>query len=236
MQVPPPPPPVTVPPPPMVSTVRGRRTGLAALVALVGVAVGLAMMLLAGLARAATVEGFARAPVGCTTTLQFDRAGVFTVYLETRGTVDAVDGDCSLNGTSYDHQSDGLMVTTELTASDGTEVAVESVDLTRRYDTGTFRGTSIGVARVPAAGEYRLAVSSEADDIVVAVGGAPDADSRMLQVAGLVVAALGLLGGVLIASTGRRKAPPTAPRPVIPVVQERPTLPTTAPQWGPPSV
>jgi len=235
MQVPPPVPRPPVPPPPvsspMVASGRGRRTGAAVLVALVGLALGVALLLSAGLARTATVEGFARAPVGCTTTLQFDRAGVFTLYLETKGDVGQVDGDCSLNGSSYDHQGSEATVQTDLAAADGAAVAVESVDLTRFYDTGAFRGSSIGIIRISAPGEYRLMVRSETDDVVVAVGGSPDADSRLLQLGGAVALVMGVLAAGLVMGTGRRRPP------VTPVQQERPVLPVQQfppPQWGPP--
>lgn len=239
MHVPPvPPPPVPTPmvQPPMVSSGRGRRTGAAVLVGLVGAALGVALMLSAGLARTATVEGFARAPVGCTTTLQFDRAGVFTLYLETKGSVEQVDGDCSLNGTSYDHQGADASVQTDLSTPDGASVPVETVDLTRRYDTGSYRGTSVGVARISAPGEYRLMVRSEANDVVVAVGGSPDADSRLLQLGGVVAIVLGLLGSLVVMGTGRRRPPSPQLPPARPVLPVQPVQQIHPPQWGPPSV
>lgn len=252
MHVPPPPqaPPM---PAPMLSTRRGRRTGAAVLVSLLGVAAGVALLVAAGLARAATVEGFARAPVGCTTTLEFDRAGVFTLYLETKGSVDAVEGDCSLNGTSYDHQGSAVAVQASLVDASGNTVAVESVDLSRSYDTGSFRGRSIGVVRVPAPGEYRLTVASDSTDVVVAVGGAPDADSRLLMLAGVAVMVVSVLAGILVAASGRRRPPPAPSAPAPPpgggaVLMPRPVLqaqlpqapppqarPMPPPQWGPPS-
>ncbi|MBU6316344.1 MAG: hypothetical protein KGR47_07535 [Acidobacteria bacterium] len=238
MHVPPPAPPPAPPhaaaASPMVSSPRGRRTGAAVLVALVGVALGVALLLSAGLARTATVEGFARAPVGCTTTLQFERAGVFTLYLESKGTIDEVAGDCSLNGTSYDHEGSQVALQTDLTAADGTGVTVESIDFTRSYDTGTYRGRSVGIVRIASPGEFRLVVQSDADDVVVAVGGAPDADSRLLQLGGVVSVVMGLLAAALVMATGRRRTPPNPPRPVLQARSATPAQQFPPPQWGPP--
>ena len=62
---------------------------------LVGLASGAVLLVLAGTAEGRTVRAFARAPIGCTTTLQFDRAGVFTFYVETAGRTSALGGDCN---------------------------------------------------------------------------------------------------------------------------------------------
>ena len=45
------------------------------------------------------VAGFARAPVGCDTTLDFDRTGEFFLYVETNGQLDVVSGDCGASST-----------------------------------------------------------------------------------------------------------------------------------------
>ena len=45
-----------------------------------------------------TSAAFARAPVGCETTLDFDRSGEFVLYIETTGQVDGIGGDCDVTG------------------------------------------------------------------------------------------------------------------------------------------
>lgn len=233
MHVPPPAPSPFPAPTPMVSSRRGRRVGAGVLVGLVAVVVGLATMLLAGVARTSTVEGFARAPVGCTTTLQFDRVGVFTVYLETKGRLDEVTGDCSLSGGSYDHSDGAVSVGVALTDQSGEPVPVQETGLTRSYDTGAFRGRSLGIVNIARSGEYQLSVQSDASDVVVAVGGSPDKESRLLTVLGVAVALLGVAGGALLALSGRRRPPPgPAPRPTLTTL-----VPPSTPQtWGPPRV
>ena len=48
------------------------------------------------------VADLAPAPIGCDTTLVFDRAGTYTFFLETTGTVGEIDGDCDTDDRSYD--------------------------------------------------------------------------------------------------------------------------------------
>lgn len=233
MHVPPPAPLPFPAPAPMVSSRRGRRVGAGVLVGLVGLAVGLATALLGSVARTSTVEGFARAPVGCTTTLQFDRVGVFTVYLETKGRLDEVTGDCSLSGGSYEHSDGKVSVGVTLTGRSGEAVPVQEIGLTRSYDTGAFRGRSLGIVNIADTGEYQLSVQGDSSDVVVAVGGSPDKESRLLTVLGVVVALLGTAGGALLALSGRRRPPPgPSPRPTLTTMV--PPAPPSA--WGPPRV
>jgi hypothetical protein len=66
----------------------GRRSGLLALgLALIvaGVAAAVAGVLVGSSRYDDGVKKLARAPVGCTTTLQFDHSGTYRMYLETKG-------------------------------------------------------------------------------------------------------------------------------------------------------
>src|SRR3954469_13867067 len=98
---PPPPPTVAAPP------AKGKRrkglmiTGL--IVLLVGV-LGGAAIIAYGMSRyKEAVNSLARAPVGCTATLVFDKADSFTVYIETKGKLGELSGDCKANR-EYSHE------------------------------------------------------------------------------------------------------------------------------------
>src|SRR5262245_29445528 len=65
-----------------------RRTGLliAGIVVLIGgLAGGGALIAASGSSYQEGVENLARAPIGCTTSLDFQTTGTFTIYIETKG-------------------------------------------------------------------------------------------------------------------------------------------------------
>ena len=92
---PPPPPPVAAPP------AKGkRRTGLlvTGLVVLLAGLIGGGAVVAKGKSNYEdAVHSLARAPVGCTTTLVFDKADKFIVYIETKGKLTELSGDCNAN-------------------------------------------------------------------------------------------------------------------------------------------
>ena len=184
-------------------------------VALVGIVTGVALLALSGAAKEKTVKRFARAPVGCTTTLQFDKAATFTIYIETKGSVGAVGGDCAASGSSYE-RSDGELPSVSLTLlnSADAEVAQTATD-TPSYSVGAFDGQGYQRLEITEPGIYRLTVTSDASDFAIAVGGDPDVDANALSVGGVGAALAGfLLGGVLMLLGLRKKKPPITPAPV----------------------
>jgi hypothetical protein len=175
-------------------------------IAAVGIGAGAVMFGLSGSTEESTIQKFARAPAGCTTTLQFDKTGVFTLYTETKGSVGNPGGDCAGNGGAYEHADDDLpRATLSLVDEAGnpqTLVDAGGAD----YDTGGYRGQATQQAQIAAPGAYRLTVTSEATDFAIAIGGAPDADSSSMRSAGLGAAVAGaLVGGVLIVLALRKK-------------------------------
>ena len=48
------------------------------------------------------VADLAPAPIGCDTTLVFDRTGTYTLFVETKGEVGEIDGDCDADDRTYD--------------------------------------------------------------------------------------------------------------------------------------
>ena len=125
----------------------------------------------AGQRRDDNVASFARAPSGCATTLDFDRSGVFTLYIETTGSIDDLTGDCAAPG-EYDR--DGIpVIDVSLVDAEGALVTIEAssgVD----YDTGTFVGTSTGTVEITEPGDHVLTVAADGGAFAIAVGGDPD--------------------------------------------------------------
>ena len=98
------------------------------------------------------VKGFARAPVGCTTTLEFDTTGTFTLFVETKGTVGrrsaatapaAVPRTTVATTTCRASTLDAgrTTATTQVTLGDANDYS---------YDTGGFVGTSYATVDITA--------------------------------------------------------------------------------------
>lgn len=201
-------------------------------VAVVGLAAGAVLYGLSGSTKEATVEKFARAPAGCTTTLQFDKSAVFTLYVETKGSVSDPGGDCAANGGTYEHADDDLPRVTLTLVDDADAVQTLTAVSGPRYDVGGYRGQATQQVRIAAAGTYRLTVTSDSTDFAIAIGGKPDADSATMRMGGLGLAGLGvLLGGLLVVLGLRKKAPATvAPATGWPTAPSG--VPGAMPQYG----
>jgi hypothetical protein len=159
-----------------------------------------------------TVQKFARAPVGCTTTLEFEKAGTFTLFVETKGSAVDVGGDCAGNGATYERTSPDLPDVT-LALVDEDDAPVELTKSTAfSYDTGGFVGQAIQQVAIESSGTYRLTVSSADTDFAIAIGGDPEADSgSVLAIGGAILLAGLLVGAILIVLGMRRKGGPAAP-------------------------
>lgn len=191
--------------------------------AVVGLGTGVALIAMSGSAREETVKKFARAPAGCTTTLQFDKRATFTLYLETKGSVDDVEGDCAANGASYDRgDDDPPRVSLSLFDSADQVVELTAAD-SPSYSTGGYRGRATQRVRIAEPGTYRLTVTSDATDFAIAVGGDPDVDAASMKTAGIAAAIGGLLlGGLLILLGTRKRRPPVAAANAVPAWQQAP--------------
>jgi hypothetical protein len=177
-----------------------------------GLVTGVALAVAAIAVQGQTVEGFARAPVGCTTTLQFDTDDTFTLFVETKGRVADTGGDCEGSGATYSRRDDNppRVELTLLDDGDGAVTLGDANDYT--YDTGDFVGTSFATADITAAGTYRLTVSSEDSDFAIAIGRDPTRDSAIYLAAGITIAGLAVLIGVLLVVLGvlQKSSTPTA--------------------------
>lgn len=207
--------------------------GLALLI--VGLGAGAALFALSGSTEESTVKKFARAPVGCTTTLQFDKRTTFTLYVETKGSVSDVGGDCASNGSSYDRGDDDLPdVSLSLVDGDDQEVDLTSATALS-YSAGAFKGQALQEVKIEDTGTYRLTVTSDDTDFAIAIGGAPDADSSLMKSAGIGAAVAGVvLGGLLILLGRRKKGGPVSPAAAGSTWQpQQPPVPGYQPAYAP---
>jgi hypothetical protein len=158
----------------------------------------------AGQRRTNAIEGLARAPVGCDTTLDFVEAGTYIVFLEQSGTIDQVRGDCDVDGTFEGSSSADPDV--QILDPDGDEVDLTRADGDVSYDDAGFEGTSIFTVDIDQADDHVIRVESSDDDTyAVAVGRDPNAGVNAL-IAGAVAAALvGLVGGLALVLLGARR-------------------------------
>src|SRR4029079_3973836 len=192
----PPPPPTVVAPP-----AKGkRRKGLMVaglIVLLVGVLGGLAVIAKGTTNYKEAVKSLARAPVGCTTTLVFDKAASFTVYIETQGKLGELNGDCNPTTKEYDHAGDKLpKVSLKLVNSAGEEVQMpESTGAS--YDADGYVGTQTRSVEIFGPGTYRLDVASDDKDCAVSIGKKPKDDYDLMVIIGGGIALAGLIVGVL---------------------------------------
>lgn len=157
------------------------------------------------------VADFARAPVGCDTTLSFDGSGEFVLYLETTGEVEGISGNCDV-AERYQRPADGLPnPDMTLRGPDGEPLTLErtgGVD----YDTGEFVGTAYRLVQIESTGDHVLTVAATAGDpFAVAVGRDPNSGVALLQWAAAAALVVGLIGGgALLVFGARRPAAPAA--------------------------
>src|SRR6187397_2782682 len=177
--------------------------GIVVLVA--GVGGGIVAFLASGSAADEGVENLARAPVGCTTRLDFEDAGTFTVYVETKGSTGDLGGDCPNDEADYEREDEDLPdVELTLVDSDDNEVDFEDDD-SKSYDAGGAVGQSISTIEIEDPGRYELTVTSEDDDFAIAIGKNPEESADTLKLLSYALLGVGvILGGILII-LGRRK-------------------------------
>ncbi len=182
-----------------------------------GLAAGAALFFMAGKTEEDTVKKFARAPAGCTTTLQFDRADTYQLYLETSGQLENASGDCAANG-AYNHaDNDPPRATLSFVDANNATVTL-SPGTGASYDVGGFSGQAVQQVKIEQTGSYQLTVISEANDFVIAVGGKSDKDSEMLKIGAIGAAIAGVVMGFVLLIVGNRSkrttpAPAAAPGP-----------------------
>jgi len=181
------------------------------------------------------VSDLAPAPLGCTTTLQFDRIGTYTFFVETKGKVGEIDGDCDADDRSYDLDADDAPAV-DLTLIDASG---DDVDLDRAdgpdYDRSGQRGHGVQTVDITDAGEYVLTATLDDDggdsEAMVRVGRDPARGVAALRWGAVLALLVGVAGGVTLLVLSRRRP---APAPVAPSGPQWPTRPYPAP-LAPPS-
>lgn len=187
---------------------RGRNkllTGLGVLLILGGI-VGAVLLALGGSQRYSDgVKDLARGPANCTTRLDVDEDDTYYFYVETKGEVGDVRGDCPATGDSFESDRAGSPSLT-LTDQDGDNVRLRRADGTS-YDTAGYRGELYRTARLDA-GRYQLSVTSD-DDVVIAVG-SDVADLKPNLLLPIIVGVAGIVVGLLLIVLGRGKRTSTS--------------------------
>ena len=145
----------------------------------------------------AAVDGFARASVGCTTTLRFTETGTFFVFKDLGPVNDAPSGGCQ---PAADPTQTFAF---ELRGNDGP--VVPRADDQLSYDTDDHLGNSVARIEIDSAGEYQLVVVGDDPAVAAAIGRDPDDGVDELRQRAILVATFGVvLGVLLLVLAGRR--------------------------------
>jgi len=175
-------------------------------VLVVGVVGGLVLLILAGTRYDDAVQSLARAPIGCVTTLNFSKAGTFTVYIETKGSIGALEGDCPNGNRGYEY-SGSRLPNVDVVVNDPSGGAVALVrDRSRSYDAGGAVGQSISSMTIQTTGSYTITATSQEANVVVAVGKNPQSASGSMAVGGYIAIGAGVIVGGLTLALGLRRA------------------------------
>jgi hypothetical protein len=208
-----------------------RRTGFLVagiVVLIVGLIAAVGLWYSAGQRQSDAVRDLARAPVGCDTTLNFEVAGEFLVFLETEGEISAVTGSCVAPGSFGQLGSPRNLppVRLALTGPDGSDVALDTrtgVD----YDSDGSAGQVIRTFVVGTPGDYVLRVEptngSEPAGYAIAIGRDPSNGVQPLQLGAFAAGITGLIVGLSLIAVSRRRGTPEALVPVDPW--------SSAPEW-----
>ena len=218
------------------SSRRGLLTALGVLMIVVGLVAAVVMWTLGGNPATDAVEGFARAPVGCDTTLDFVETGEYFVFIESAGQLDEIRGDCDIEG-RYDVGSGTPDVEITIVDPDGAPVDLDRAVTTLDYDEGGFVGSAAFTIDIAETDDHVVRVESADDEVfVVAIGRDPADGVAALRLGAVALGLVGLLVGaglIVIGARGARakvQAPQWAPGPGAPPA---PFAPGQVPQ-GPP--
>jgi hypothetical protein len=152
-----------------------------------------------------TVSGFARAPVGCVTTIEVDEPVMLYVYVETRGRVDDI-GDCDNDDRSYEVEIESEIAVNFVDEA-GDTIPQIPIDEEVSYDLPDYAGRAIGRVVVENGERYDVVVESNGLGPVVAIGQRIVPVESGLAIAGAIVVMVGvvLLGVALVISAVSRR-------------------------------
>lgn len=177
-----------------------------------GLVAGTALWIAAARRLDDAVTGLARAPIGCTTTLNFSETGEFLIFVESAGTLEEVRGDCGVAGTfgpadTSDDPPDPLKMS--MIDPDGGEIDLR-VESGPDYDAAGFVGRAERVVEITTTGDHLLTVAENVDEDgrsigAVAVGTNPNDGVTTIRAAAVVAALIGLLAGAVCLVIGSRR-------------------------------
>jgi hypothetical protein len=178
---------------------RGAAAAFGLLLLVVGIVGAIVLWMMAERRPDQAIEGFARGPVGCTTTLEFGDTGTFYVYAETV----ASDSDSDAFAACDPVPSVDTEFAVEL-RRDGRALAPRSDD-SITYDIEDAIGESLARYEIAERGRYELAVEGGDAAVVAAVGRDPNQGVDDLRRGAIVVGAVGIvLGALMLLLAGRR--------------------------------
>jgi hypothetical protein len=186
-----------------------------------------ALWFAAGEREADNVATFARAPVGCDTTLDFESTGTFLLYVETTGEFEQLAGECDAEFLYDRDPADVPAVDLTLRGPGGDEIEIDETTGVE-YDVDGFVGSSIGEVQIETTGDHVLTVApTDGDSFAIAVGRQPDEGVALLRWGAVAAAIAGLLVGGLFLVLGSRRppAPATPAAPWTPDGQNWPASP-----------
>lgn len=212
---------------------------------LAGLVGGIALYVIAERRPAQSVDGFARAPIGCNTTLEFAETGIFYVFEEIGADPADIANGCQpvADPTArFSVEFDGESTPARITGAVGIS-----------YDTGGYDGRSVQLVEIVEPGLYTIAVTGDDLAVAAAIGRDPDDGVEELRRAALILAGAGAgLGLLLLTLSGRRsKRAASAPGtkqfaagpsmvggPItgqVPVNPHAPPAPPSGVNWQPPT-
>ena len=206
---------------------RGAAATFGLLLVLAGVAGAVALWVMADRRPEQAVDGFARGPVGCTTTLEFGDTGTFYVYAEIVDPSSDAFAECSPDATSGAEFGFVLL--------DGDRSVAPRDDSSISYDTTDAIGASVARIEIDDPGRYDLVVEGPDPNVVAAVGRDPDLGVADLRRGAIVVGGVGIvLGALMLLLAGRRsRRAATFATPDGPGWGPQPTADRLAPAWPP---
>ena len=151
------------------------------------------------------VAELAPAPIGCDTTLVFDRAGTYTFFVETKGSVGEIDGDCDADDRSYDlGDADPPQVGLTLIDDAGQEVDLDRAD-GPMYDSSGSRGSGVRTVDIEDTGDYVLTADADDDEAMIRVGRDPSTGVTAMRVGAIAVLIAGVVLGVVALVLAQRR-------------------------------
>lgn len=193
----------------------------AALVAVAGLVTCLVLLVAAERRPGAQIDAFARAGLGCTTTVRVDAPGEYYVYAELGGEPVERSGcePTAAPGTRF-----GVVVTGVDTVEDERSVV---------YSRGVVSASSVQRFVAEAGDEVTVTAVGSDPGVVVAVGPDPEAGVATRRVLAALFAGVGLVlaGVVVVVASGRGRGSPSEPPPGNVPASTGPIDPLL---WGPP--